>query len=124
MRVLCFLLLSAAMAGPAIAGDAGGVPVRVTAIESPQLNLFDAPGAERKKTVSKASVQSQLPLAITDSDADGDYLKVQMAGEGPVWIRKRQVVVDFTVATGCVAQTMAPQSAAVVRGANEQCKIK
>lgn len=106
---------------PADAGEsAQGAITGVSAISSARLGLYSLAKDDAKvKDVAKESVA--LPLAVSEVDEDERFLKIKLDGD-TWWIRKSQVMVNYAVSVGCLAQSTAHMSAAAIRGANPGCK--
>lgn len=120
-RTLCIIFMVAAFCGtPALAaGQEPGAIVRVTALSSPRLSVYERASNDSKlRELDKEGVK--LPLDVLDATEDERFLKVRI-GDDSVWIKAAHVMVLRSVAAGCLAQNAAPVPAGVIRGGNRGC---
>ena len=111
----------AALAVPpaASAADEVGAIVRITAVTSPRLGVFERASNDSKlREVDKDSVK--LPLDVLDTAEEERFLKVKVDGDS-FWVKKAQVSVLRAISAGCLAQTAAPVLGGGIRGGNRGC---
>lgn len=101
------------------ANQADGAIVRISAVTSPRLGIYQRAADDSKlKEISKEGVK--MPLDVFDTSEDELFLKVKIDGDS-FWVRQAQVSILRAVTSGCLAQGTAPKDTAGIRGANRGC---